>query len=170
VIYSAEDIAERVRVLGREITAAYEGEDDLLCLGLLKGSFVFLADLIRSVQIPVQVDFLRAASYRDGTRSVGEVRLLYDCEVSLEGRSVVVVEDIIDGGRTLEKVLPVLEARRPKTLEVCALLHKRITVLSREVRWVGFDAPAEFLVGYGLDFGERFRHLPYIASLGMDAK
>jgi hypoxanthine phosphoribosyltransferase len=134
-------------------------------LGLLKGSFIFLADLVREIRLPLQVDFLAAASYGDRTRSSGEVKLLYDPEAPLEGRAVVVVEDIIDSGTTLARIVPLLEARGAKSLEICALLHKRLITLSKEARWVGFDAPPEFLVGYGLDYGESFRHLPYIGSL-----
>jgi len=106
-----------------------------------------------------------AASYGAGTVSSGDVRLLYDPEATLRGRAVVIVEDIIDSGKTLGRLLPLLEGRGPASLEVCALLHKRITSLEREPRWVGFDAPEEFLVGYGLDYSENFRHLPYIGSI-----
>jgi hypoxanthine phosphoribosyltransferase len=169
VVYTAEAIAERVRAMGQEITRAYVAEDDLLVLGLLKGSFIFLADLVRSIELPLEVDFLIASSYGQGMVSSGEVRLLHDPGGSLEGRSVVVVEDIIDSGTTLSRLLPLLESRGAKSLEVCALLHKRVTVLAKEARWVGFDAPEEFLVGYGLDHGERLRHLPYIGSLGIVA-
>jgi hypoxanthine phosphoribosyltransferase len=165
VVFTAEEIAARVRAMGREISAAYAGEDDLLVLGLLKGSFIFLADLVREIELPLQVDFLAAASYGDGTVSSGEVRLIYDPEAPLEGRAVVLVEDIIDSGTTLAKVVPLLEARGARSLEICALLHKRLATLAKEARWVGFDAPSEFLVGYGLDYSESFRHLPYIGSL-----
>jgi hypoxanthine phosphoribosyltransferase len=151
--------------MGREITAAYGPEDDLLVLGLLKGSFIFLADLVREIQLPLHVDFLVAGSYGDGTRSSGTVRLLYDPEADLKGRAVLVVEDIIDSGTTLARILPLLEARGARSLEVCALLHKRLVTMEKEARWVGFDAPPEFLVGYGLDYSESFRHLPYIGSL-----
>jgi hypoxanthine phosphoribosyltransferase len=151
--------------MGREITRAYGPEDDLLVLGLLKGSFVFLADLVREIQLPLHVDFLVAGSYGDGTKSSGTVRLLYDPEATLKGRAVLVVEDIIDSGTTLARILPMLEARGARSLEVCALLHKRLVVMEKEARWVGFDAPQEFLVGYGLDYSESFRHLPYIGSL-----
>ena len=151
--------------MGREITAAYGPEDDLLVLGLLKGSFVFLADLVREIQLPLHVDFLVAGSYGNGTQSSGNVRLLYDPEATLKGRAVIVVEDIIDSGTTLARILPLLQARGAKSLEVCALLHKRLVTMEKEARWVGFDAPPEFLVGYGLDYSESFRHLPYIGSL-----
>jgi hypoxanthine phosphoribosyltransferase len=112
------------------------------------------------------VDFLVASSYGNGTVSSGDVRLVYDPEASLEGRHVLLVEDIIDSGTTINRLVPKLAERRPLSLELCALLHKRIAPpLAREARWVGFDAPSEFLVGYGLDHAENFRHLPYIASL-----
>jgi hypoxanthine phosphoribosyltransferase len=151
--------------MGREITEAYRPEDELLVLGLLKGSFIFLADLVREIQLPLHVDFLVAGSYGNGTQSSGNVRLLYDPEATLKGRAVIVVEDIIDSGTTLARILPLLEARGAKSLEVCALLHKRLVTMEKEARWVGFDAPQEFLVGYGLDYSESFRHLPYIGSL-----
>ncbi|MFL5578575.1 MAG: hypoxanthine phosphoribosyltransferase [Gemmatimonadaceae bacterium] len=165
VAYDAETIAERVRELGAEITAAYP-DDDLLVLGLLKGSFIFLSDLVREIRRPLQVDFLVASSYGDATVSSGVVRLVYDPETQLEGKHILLVEDIVDSGRTLNRLMGLLGERRPKSLEICALLHKQIaTELRHPTRFVGFDAPHEFLVGYGLDHAENFRHLPYIASL-----
>ncbi len=165
IVYSEETIARRVREMGREITESYTEDDDLLVLGLLKGSFIFLADLVRSVDLPLQVDFLVASSYGNDTVSSGDVELVYDSETSLEDRAVIIVEDIVDSGNTMNRLVPLLAERGPKSLEICALLHKRIGRLIKEPRWVGFDAPEEFLVGYGLDFSENFRHLPYIASL-----
>lgn len=165
VVYTEEDIHEQVVRMGEEISRAYGPDDELLVLGLLKGSFIFLADLVRHIHVPLQVDFLVASSYGSGKVSSGNVQLLYDPEASLEGRSVVIVEDIVDSGTTINRLMPLLEERRPKSLELCALLHKRLVTLDKEPRWVGFDAPREFLVGYGLDYSENFRHLPYIASL-----
>jgi len=165
VVFDVERIDRRVRELAAEISAAYTEEDRLLVLGLLKGSFIFMADLVRKITLPHQVDFLVASSYGAGKVSTGDVRLLYDPESSLEGRAVLVVEDMVDSGTTLRGLLPRLQARGPASLEVCALLHKHLEPLEREPRWVGFDAPNEFLVGYGLDYAEDFRHLPYIASL-----
>ena len=165
IVYSEETIARRVREMGREITESYTEDDDLLVLGLLKGSFIFLADLVRSVDLPLQVDFLVASSYGNDTVSSGDVELVYDSETSLEDRAVIIVEDIVDSGNTMNRLVPLLAERGPKSLEICALLHKRIGRLIKEPRWVGFDAPEEFLVGYGLDFSENCRHLPYIASL-----
>lgn len=166
VVFTAEEIGRRVRQLGREITVAYPLDEPLLLIGLLKGSFVFMADLIRAIERPLDVDFILASSYGAGTSSSGEVRLLYDPAVSLEGRHVVLVEDIVDSGITINRLIPLLESRGPLSLELCTLLHKRIAqLLVREPRWVGFDAPAEFLVGYGLDYAESYRNLPFIASL-----
>ena len=165
IVFDQETIARRVAELGREITAAYP-DGDLLVLGLLKGSFIFLGDLVRQIDRPIQVDFLVAASYGGETVSSGAVKLLYDPETRLDGKHILVVEDIVDTGKTLNRLLGTLGARNPKSLEICALLHKHIAVdLGREVRFVGFDCPKEFIVGYGLDHAENFRHLPYIASL-----
>jgi hypoxanthine phosphoribosyltransferase len=165
IAFDEETIAARVAELGAEITAAYP-DGDLLVLGLLKGSFIFLSDLVRQITRPLQVDFLVAASYGDATVSSGTVRLLYDPETRLEGKQILLVEDIVDSGRTLNKLMALLEERSPRSLEICALLHKRIAdELHYDARFVGFDAPNEFLVGYGLDHAENFRHLPYIASL-----
>ncbi|CAN5797659.1 hypoxanthine phosphoribosyltransferase [soil metagenome] len=166
IVYTVDDIAQRVREMGEEIAGAYPPGEDLLLLGLLKGSFMFISDLIREIPRPAQVDFLVASSYGSGTTSSGTVRLLYDPEANLAGRHVIIVEDIVDSGTTLNRLIPLLDARGPKSLEVCALLHKRIASnLVREARWVGFDAPPEFLIGYGLDHSEDFRNLPFIASL-----
>lgn len=165
IAYTKEQIAHRVDELGAEITAAYP-EGDLLVLGLLKGSFIFLSDLVRAVGRPLQVDFLVASSYGDNTVSSGNVRLLYDPETELEGKHILLVEDIVDTGRTLSRLMDLLQARKPRSLEICALLHKHIaTELRYPTRFIGFDAPNEFLVGYGLDHAENFRHIPYIASL-----
>jgi hypoxanthine phosphoribosyltransferase len=165
VVLDATTIHGRVREMGREITAAYP-DGDLLVLGLLKGSFIFLGDLVRQIERPLQVDFLVATSYGNATVSSGEVRLVYDPATRLEGKHILLVEDIIDSGRTLNRLVEVLSARNPKSLAMCALLHKHIAPnLQLEPRFLGFDAPKEFLVGYGLDHAEDFRHLPFIASL-----
>lgn len=165
IAFTSEVIAARVRELGRKITDAYPG-GELLVLGLLKGSFIFLSDLVRQIQRPLQVDFLVASSYGDATVSSGSVRLVYDPETTLEGKNILLVEDIVDSGRTLTRLLDLLSERSPRSLEVCALLHKHVAEhLRYPTKFVGFDAPNEFLVGYGLDHAENFRHLPYIASL-----
>lgn len=165
IAFDAATIQRRVRELGAEITAAYP-DGDLLVLGLLKGSFVFLADLVREIGRPLIVDFLVASSYGDATSSSGVVRLVYDPETQLEGKHILLVEDIVDSGRTLNKMMDLLNARNPRSIEICALLHKHVVAgLKFPARYVGFDAPNEFLVGYGLDHAENFRHLPYVASL-----
>jgi hypoxanthine phosphoribosyltransferase len=165
IAFTEAEIAARVKALGAAITAAY-ADGELLLLGLLKGSFIFMADLARHIRRPLHVDFLVASSYGTGTVSSGTVRLLYDPELPLTGKHVLLVEDIVDTGRTLQCILDLLAVRKPASVNICALLHKRIaTELREEARFVGFDAPKEFLVGYGLDHAEDFRHLPYIASL-----
>ena len=165
VAFTEEQIAERVHALGAEITAAYP-DGELLVLGLLKGSFIFLSDLVRAISLPLQVDFLVASSYGDATESSGLVRLLYDPETELAGKHILLVEDIVDSGRTLQRLVDLLQDRQPRSLEICALLHKHIAEhLEYPVKFVGFDAPHEFLVGYGLDHAEDFRHVPYVASL-----
>jgi hypoxanthine phosphoribosyltransferase len=165
VVYTAEDIAARVREMGREIGDVYP-EGEILVLGLLKGSFIFMADLVREIARPVTLDFLVASSYGAGTVSSGQVQLLYDPENTLEGKHVILVEDIVDSGNTMNRLIPMLEERKPRSLEICALLHKHVAPdLVKEPRWIGFDAPREFLIGYGLDHSENYRNLPFIGSL-----
>jgi hypoxanthine phosphoribosyltransferase len=165
IVYDQATIAARVGELGAEITRAYP-DGDLLILGLLKGSFIFLSDLVRTIERPVQVDFLVASSYGDGMVSSGTVRLLYDPETHLEGKHILLVEDIIDTGKTLRRLMGLLAERKPKSLAICALLDKQLAAEPRpEPKFVGFQAPAAFLVGYGLDHAENYRHLPFIADL-----
>lgn len=166
ITYSEEQIAQRVKEMAREITDYYPPGEELLVLGLLKGSFIFLADLVRCIERPLQVDFLVASSYGSGTTSSGDVKLVYDPNADLNGRHLLLVEDIVDSGNTVNRLIPLLEKRGPKSLEMVALLHKHIAPkLVKEPRWVGFDAPQEFLIGYGLDHSEKYRNLPFIASL-----
>jgi hypoxanthine phosphoribosyltransferase len=165
IVFDETTIASRVRELGQEITAAYP-VGDLLVLGLLKGSVIFLSDLVRQIDRPLHLDFLVASSYGADTVSSGNVRLLYDPETPLEGKHLVIVEDIIDSGRTMRRMLSLLATRRPASLAVCALLDKQLLHMPiPEVRWVGFPAPPAFLVGYGLDHAEDYRHLPFIGDL-----
>jgi hypoxanthine phosphoribosyltransferase len=165
IIYDEATIAAKVRELGAAITAYYP-DGELLVLGLLKGSFIFLGDLVRQIERPLQVDFLVASSYGAGKVSSGDVRLLYDPATRLEGRHILLVEDIIDTGNTLRHLLEVLQARGPRSLSVCALLDKRLMAdPPPAIRFVGFQAPPAFLVGYGLDHSEEFRHLPFIADM-----
>jgi hypoxanthine phosphoribosyltransferase len=165
VVIDEATIAGRVRELGQEITAAYP-DGDLLVLGLLKGSFIFLSDVVRQIDRPLHIDFLVASSYGAGTVSSGHVRLLYDPETPLEGKHLLIVEDIIDSGRTMTRMLELLAGRHPASLAVCALLDKQLLPEPiPAIRWVGFPAPPAFLVGYGLDHAEDYRHLPFIGDL-----
>jgi hypoxanthine phosphoribosyltransferase len=166
IVLDAETIRRRVAEMGREIAEAYP-DGHLLVLGLLKGSFIFLGDLVREIRRPLQVDFLVATSYGTETVSSGHVRLVYDPETELAGKHILLVEDIIDTGRTLNRLVELLSARNPRSLEICALLDKKLAEgrLIRPPRFLGFEAPHEFLVGYGLDHAEDFRHLPFVASL-----
>ena len=163
---SAKAIAARVEALAREITEHYKGCDKLIVVGLLRGSFVFVADLVREIDLPVQVDFLEASSYGDATHSSREVRILKDLRGEIAGEDVLVVEDIVDTGFTLHHVKNLLMSRQPHRLEVCALLDKPTR---REVdikaTWTGFEIPDEFVVGYGIDFAQRNRNLPYIGKV-----
>ncbi|MBN2630833.1 MAG: hypoxanthine phosphoribosyltransferase [Rhodobacteraceae bacterium] len=163
---SAKAIAARVEALAREITCHFADSDKLVVVGLLRGSFVFIADLVREIHLPVEVDFLEASSYGDTMQSSREVRILKDLRGEIAGRDVLVVEDIVDTGFTLSHVLHLLQARGPKRLKVCALLDKPTR---REVAikadWIGFEIPDEFVVGYGIDFAQRNRNLPYIGKV-----
>jgi len=165
IIFDEATIAARVEELGAEITEAYS-DGDLLVLGLLKGSFIFLSDLVRKIERPIQVDFLVASSYGEAKVSSGAIRLLYDPETRLEGKHILLVEDIIDTGKTLQRLMALLGKRKPGSLAICALLDKQLAVEPcPELRFVGFRAPPAFLVGYGLDHAENYRHLPFIADL-----
>jgi hypoxanthine phosphoribosyltransferase len=165
IIFDEATIAARVQELGDAITEAYP-DGELLVLGLLKGSFIFLSDLVRTIERPIQIDFLVASSYGDGKASSGTVRLLYDPETRLDGKHILLVEDIIDTGKTLQRLMTLLGTRRPRSLAICALLDKHLAVETRpEPKFIGFRAPPAFLVGYGLDHAENYRHLPFIADL-----
>ncbi len=165
VVFDEEAIQRRVSELAGEIGGHYR-DGELLVIGLLKGSFIFLADLVRRIRRPHKVDFLVAASYGNDTVSSGTVRLLYDPGTKLDGTHILLVEDIVETGNTLNHVCRLIRTRNPKSLETCTLLHKRIAAdLEVEPRFIGFEAPPVFLVGYGLDHAEDFRHLPYIATI-----
>ncbi|MCA3437811.1 MAG: hypoxanthine phosphoribosyltransferase [Rhodobacter sp.] len=165
-LISAKSIAARVKTLARDITQHFSGTDKLIVVGLLRGSFVFIADLVREIDLPVEVDFLEASSYGDGMESSREVRILKDLRGEIAGRDVLVVEDIVDTGFTLGHVVRLLQSREPKRLEVCALLDKP-TRREVDIRatWTGFVIPDEFVVGYGIDFAQRNRNLPFIGKV-----
>jgi hypoxanthine phosphoribosyltransferase len=165
ILIDRETLAARVAELGTEVSADYEGRD-LLLIGVLKGAVFFMADLMRHLTVPCEVDFMAISSYGDATDSSGIVRILKDLDINIEGRHVLVVEDIIDSGLTLSYLIRNLESREPATLEVCALLTKPSRrEIDVPVRYVGFEIPNKFVVGYGLDFAERYRNLPYVGVL-----
>lgn len=162
VVVSAADIATRVGALGREITVDYQGRPPLL-VAVLKGAFVFMADLVRAIDLPVEVDFMAVSSYGSATKTSGVVRIVKDLDLDLTGRHVVIVEDIIHSGLTLSYLRRNLFARGPASLEVCALLvREEPDAAELPLRYVGFRIPPAFVVGYGLDFDERYRNVPDI--------
>jgi hypoxanthine phosphoribosyltransferase len=169
VLITSEEIQDKLAEMGERITADYAGRQ-LLLVGVLKGAFVVMADLARNIRLPLEFDFMAVASYGSATKTSGVVRILKDLDHELEGRDVLLVEDIVDSGLTLNYLLKNLRARRPRSLEVAALLQKKdIQQVPIDLRYLGFDIPNEFVIGYGLDFAERYRNLPYIATLKPEA-
>jgi hypoxanthine phosphoribosyltransferase len=165
ILVSAEDLQRRVAQLGAEISRDYAGRD-LILIGVLKGAVFFLSDLMRSLDIPCEVDFMAVASYGSATKSSGVVRILKDLDAVIEGRDVLIVEDIVDSGLTLQYLLRNLAGRNPRSLEVCALLIKpERQKVELQARYVGFEIPNRFAIGYGLDHAERYRNLPFVAAL-----
>ncbi len=166
LMISAKAIAARIEDLAREIEAEFHGTNKLVLVGLLRGSFVFIADLVRELDLPVEVDFLEASSYGDSTESSREVRILKDLRGEIGGRDVLLVEDIVDTGHTLNHVTKLLKTRQPRKLKTIALLDKPTR---REVDvkadWTGFEIPDEFVVGYGIDYAQRNRNLPFIGKV-----
>ena len=168
ILIESDALRGRVAELGEEISEAYTGRD-LLLIGVLKGAVFFMADLMRHLSVPCEVDFMAISSYGAATDSSGVVRILKDLDINIEGRHVLVVEDIIDSGLTLSYLMRNLESREPATLEVCALLTKPARrEIDVPVRYVGFEIPNRFVIGYGLDFAERYRNLPYVGVLHPD--
>jgi hypoxanthine phosphoribosyltransferase len=168
VLIDEATLQARIAELGEQVTRDYTGRD-LLLVGVLKGAIFFMADLMRRIEIPCEVDFMAISSYGAGVDSSGVVRILKDLDVSVEGRNVLIVEDIVDSGLTLSYLLRNLEARHPRSLGVCALLTKpERRENDVECRYVGFEIPNRFVIGYGLDFAERYRNLPYIGVLRDD--
>jgi hypoxanthine phosphoribosyltransferase len=165
ILIDEEALQARIRELGSEISEDYAGRDVLL-IGVLKGAVFFMADLMRQLSVSCEVDFMAISSYGGATDSSGVVRILKDLDINIEGRDVLVVEDIIDSGLTLSYLMRNLEAREPASLEICALLTKPSRrEIDVPVRYVGFEIPNRFVIGYGLDFDERYRNLPYVAVL-----
>ncbi len=165
IIYSAEQIQTRVKELGSQITSDFQ-DGQLVVLGILNGVFIFMADLVRAIDLPLEIDFIRASSYGDATVSSGEIRFSKDVEISLAGKDVLLVEDIVDTGRTLAFLMKVLQGHQPKSLKICSLINKK---KRREkdvtVDYIGFDIQDGFLVGYGLDCAQQYRNLPAIHHL-----
>jgi hypoxanthine phosphoribosyltransferase len=165
VLIGTEELERRVNELGAEISRDYAGSD-LVLIGILKGAVLFIADLMRSLTVPCEVDFIAVSSYGSATDSSGVVRILKDLETSIEDRNVLIVEDIIDSGLTLHYLVKNLSARGPRSLEVCALLTKpERRRVDLPIRYVGFEIPNRFVIGYGLDYDQRYRNLQYIAVL-----
>ena len=165
-LISEKDIKKRITELGEDINHFYKDTKKLLVVGLLRGSFVFIADLARELKIPVEVDFMTASSYGNSMQSSNNIRILTDLNTDIKNLDVLLVEDIIDTGHTLNQVIKLLNNRKPKSLEVCCLLNKfsrRETDI--ESKWVGFDIPDEFVVGYGIDYAQDNRHLPFIGKV-----
>jgi hypoxanthine phosphoribosyltransferase len=168
VLVGSEDLQRRVSELAAEISRDYEGREPVL-IGVLKGAVFFLADLMRQLTVPCELDFMAVSSYGSATDSSGVVRILKDLDGSIEGRDVLIVEDIIDSGLTLHYMVRNLRARAPSSLEVCALLTKpERRRVDLPIRYVGFEIPNRFAVGYGLDFDQRFRNLDYVAALAQE--
>ena len=165
VLFSEEELKQRVKEMGAQITADYQGKEPLL-VSVLRGSYIFMADLTRSIDLPCTVDFMSVSSYGSGTTSSGQVQITKDLSENIEGRDVIVVEDILDSGNTLFYLLQLLEARKPASIRLCTLLNKpERRVKEVEVAYSGFDIPDAFVVGYGLDYAEKYRNLPYIGIL-----
>jgi hypoxanthine phosphoribosyltransferase len=165
ILVPAEDLERRVRELADEVSRDYAGKD-LILIGVLKGAVFFLSDLMRHLSVPCEVDFMAVASYGSATKSSGVVRILKDLDAAIEGRDVLIVEDIVDSGLTLQYLLRNLKGRNPRSLEVCALLIKpERRKVDLQTRYVGFEIPNRFAIGYGLDHDERYRNLPYVAAL-----
>jgi hypoxanthine phosphoribosyltransferase len=165
VLIKEDEIQAKLADMGEQITADYQGRS-LLLVGVLKGAFVMMADLSRHVRLPLEFDFMAVSSYGAATKTSGVVRILKDLDHEIEGRNVLLVEDIVDSGLTLKYLLKNLAGRKPASLEVAALLRKEgIQQVPLDLRYVGFDIPNEFVVGYGLDYAERYRNLPCIATL-----
>lgn len=169
VMISETDIKARIKELGKEIEEHYADSDkELVLVGLLRGSIIFMADLCRCIDVPHELDFMTASSYGAGTVSAGDVKILKDLDGDIAGKNVLIVEDIIDSGRTLSKVVEILKLRNPNSIEICTLVSKPSRrEIDIAVRFLGFEVDDIFIVGYGLDFDQKYRHLPYIGQIGL---
>ena len=167
-LLSEEEVDNRIRQLGEQITRDYEGEE-LFLVCTLKGASFFACELAKRINLPLTLDFIAVASYGDGTQSIGEVRMIKDLDESIEGKNVIVVEDIVDTGRTLSYLMEILKKRNPRTLKLCSLLDKpERRVVDIKADYTGFEVPDLFVVGYGLDYAQKYRNLPYIGVVESD--
>lgn len=167
VYISQEDIKKKVEEMGKKIAEDYKGEDKkLILVSVLKGSVVFMADLIRAIDLPLSIDFMIASSYGSGTASRGNVKIIKDLDINVSDYDILIVEDILDSGYTLSKLMEILKTRKPKSLKLCTFLNKPDRRVAQvELDYCGFEIPDEFVVGYGLDYDERYRNLPYVGIL-----
>ncbi|QUH20973.1 hypoxanthine phosphoribosyltransferase [Alkaliphilus sp. B6464] len=166
ILFSKEDISRKVKELGEKISKDYNRDDEVVVVGVLKGANVFMADLIREIDIPVYIDFMAVSSYGYSTESSGIVRILKDLDLEVEGKHVLIIEDIIDTGLTLKYLTDNLKSRNIKSLKICTLLDKpKRRKCDLNIDYIGFEIPDKFIVGYGIDYGEKYRNLPYVASL-----
>lgn len=167
VMISEEEIRQRITALGQQISADYRDRgNDIVLVGLLRGSFMFMADLCRAIDVSHEVDFITASSYGNGMSSTRDVKIIKDLDEDIRGKDVLIVEDIIDSGNTLSKVREILHLREPKSLAICTLLDKpERREVNVDVEYVGFTIPDEFVVGYGIDYAQRYRHLPYVGKV-----
>lgn len=165
ILLSEQQIADKVKQLGAQISKDYEGKDPII-ISVLKGSFIFMADLVRAIDVPCTVDFMSVSSYGAGTTSSGEVKIVKDFDQSIEGRHIIIVEDILDSGRTLSYLIQTLKARGAASIALCTFLDKpERRVIPVEVDYRGFQIPDAYIVGYGLDYDQRYRNLPYVGVL-----
>ncbi len=168
-LITREEVQSRIIELANEINHHYKQSENLVIVGLLRGSFMFMADLVRHIKVPVEVDFMTASSYGSGTESSRDVKILKDLDGEIAGKDVLIVEDIIDTGFTLSKVREILKLREPKSIAICTLLDKPSRrEVDVPVEWIGFAIPDEFVVGYGIDYAQRYRNLDYIAKVVME--
>lgn len=166
IMIAEQEVSERIRQLGEEISSHYQNSENLVIVGLLRGSFIFMADLSRAITVPHSVDFMTASSYGNNTESSRDVHILKDLDDNIEGKDVLIIEDIIDTGNTLSKVLQILDLRAPNSIKICTLLDKPSRrEVEVNVEWIGFEIPDEFVVGVGIDYAQKYRHLPYIGKV-----